>query len=83
MMTQAGVGAPLEESYVLTTWQCAWILIVDEGTNGKLRGSEEAGPGHAAAAGSAFALFAVSLASRAPPTRLPAHGEICLSLFIF
>ena len=60
-----------------------WVLIVDEGMNGKLRGSEEAGPGHAAAEGSAFALFVVSLASRAPPTRLPAHGEICLSLFIF
>lgn len=51
--------------------------------NGKLRGTEEPGPGHAAAKGSAFALFVVSLASRAPPTRLPAHGEISLSLFIF
>ena len=51
--------------------------------NGKLRGTEEPGPGHTAAKGSAFALFVVSLASSAPPAKLSAHGEICLSSFIF
>lgn len=80
-VTQVGPGAPLEKNSLLLILQFRsdFHLQMREqtGSSEELRNLDQVTQ---LLRGQAFALFVLSPTSSAPPTRLPAHGEICQSL---